>query len=452
MSHKHLFPLSQMYAITNVGVTIISFFYSHELIKEIPNHLLLLAIHAYFLISGFTTVYGILKAKGMWMDRIYTASSRVLQFIPIYLVLLPVKTAMTNALYIAGSAVIGEKYAFIQRLFSVLALFMWLLGVDVQATLLLSILLLINSNEYFLTTWCSYIVICIYIQYEMDPFQLMSSSHMSQLDVLPQQSILTYISNNYFPMKDTMAANQCQPDHSNHCIPSDAVGLYLDKRMSPLHCQLPFFLMGGMLASVLYTSRLKAHQQREAIKAQNEHPHIKESYALSQVTGFSLYLVCCWCCWNILFHFDTILSLHSKTYYMHHAFELLCYLLFSCCFSFLLYSCLISKSHPYHNQMTCTGLSIATGYKQDLSAFTSYFFIAHFIICFECIFIFEFNLPQTIQECGMATAYSLVFAYVVSSIMQIWVLRPATILLGMTAAFVDSSLSSLLGIVGIKTR
>lgn len=187
--------------------------------------------------------------------------------------------------------------------------------------------------------------------------------------------------------------------------------------MDPLSRCLPHYFMGGMLACCLHFHKTKG----PFANAGQGTKMSKDVRCLTQFLSLCILSLCCLWIYTILFRYDTI------AYYTSHSniFLFLSQLVTSFAISFTLFSVLISKSHPSFNHYLFSLFSSLSSFCSSFSAFPTYLYLSHFLICFECLFLFDHNMGHTYHECAIVVAYVIFLTCICHAVLKELILLPS---------------------------
>ena len=474
---KELTIFSPVYTVFCLSLVITCYFYyTNMYIHQLPNHIVLAAAQIYFLTSGYHTIQIIIKAK-TGPEKLYVTLARLMKFIPIFVMLIPMKVILlrhfetSSSSSSSSSPVVSEfseastRYVFIYRLFSALATFMWITTMELQATILLSFLAAFNS-ESSLFNWISYITICLYIQYVVDPNatdlylmgQRLSDRNLNAATSAPlPQEILLYMPNLFASEPLLLPAHPSPPSPENvssfsslnlststSTLPSSSSSyqlisphqkmmVYIEKKIVPLHCQLPYFFLGALLSYILLSLKKKVKNSPNTSSPKITSRQ-KRSRSLTRIQTFQ----------QLFYSFAMIASLLWLYGSIFHYFWLIQYLpnyeisesiisMCNCIAIMYLFFCIrCSKTIPCYNHFLYDLLARCRLHlNPSLSATISiYFVISHFIICMEYVFFFRFkdgdrsSTDDSFEGTAITCTYCILLSYVLSSILQEWVLKP----------------------------
>ena len=165
------------------------------------------------------------------------------------------------------------------------------------------------------------------------------------------------------------------------------------------------------------------HQKTKGISKNSGHgkKHPNDRHCLLQFLSLCILSLCCQWIYSIIFKYDAIAMYTSHS----HVLLITSQLITSCSFSFVLFSFLVSKSHPSFNHYLFSLLASLTSFCSTLSAFPTYLILSHFLICFECIFLFDHNMGHSYNERAIVIAYVIFLTIVCHAILKELIFAPS---------------------------
>lgn len=196
----------------------------------------------------------------------------------------------------------------------------------------------------------------------------------------------------------------------------------------PLTQWLPHFFIGVILACCLHQHRSRYLKIKDTLQEHGGIPPC-DLHCLYQFLSMIVFVICC----LILLKAEVIESCSSHSRILH----LLSKLMTSSCIAFLLFSFLVYKSHPSFNYYFFTSLSSLSSFCSNLSSFPTYIYISHFLICFECIFVFDHNMGHTFSECMVVAGYITFLTCVCHAVLKELILKPGQRFAELILGYVD---------------
>lgn len=163
MSSKHLGQLQHAYGLFNLSLVTLNYFYCSQILPPPPSLWTHLLLQTYFILSGFHLVYPLLRVKTVF-ERLLLIILNLISFAPMCLFLVPLHISIINIFYTSHEIIpIGSKYSFVYRLFSSVSFCIWALIINFQASLLISLLMLLHPVPNQSSSWITIICLCIYL-------------------------------------------------------------------------------------------------------------------------------------------------------------------------------------------------------------------------------------------------------------------------------------------------